>query len=68
MTDLDLKIKEMAQTDWETLMQLMGSGALITVKARLLRKNGKSYKQISVKLEITEAQARYACNKKDDKN
>lgn len=68
MSELDNKLQELAKTDWETFFQLVGPNAILTAKARILRKEGKSYRQISVKLEMTESQVRHACNKKGDKN
>lgn len=61
MTDLDKKIKELAISDWEKFMQVAGTDFLITFKARILRSEGKSWQQISMKLEISPRQARVCC-------
>lgn len=61
MNDLDKKLQEIATTNWEQFMEIVGPEILITAKARILRKEGKSYQQICIKLEMTESQARYAC-------
>lgn len=61
MSNLDDQLKNLATTDWKQFMEVVGEGTLITAKARILRKNGKSYHQISVKLSLTQSQVRYAC-------
>lgn len=63
MSDLDNKIKELATTDWELFMQLMDKDTLITIKVRMLRHEGKSWLQISKKLEIPVSTARTALKK-----
>jgi hypothetical protein len=61
MTDLDKKVKELATTDWEKFMQVAGPDFILTFKARIMRSEGKSWQQISMKLEITPMQARVCC-------
>lgn len=54
------KLKELAATDWQEFVRIIGPDAVLVAKIRLLRLNGKSYQQISTKLHVTENQARYA--------
>lgn len=63
MTDLDKKLQEIAVLNWKQFAALIGEDALRAAKICLLRKNGKSYGEIQQKLDITENQARYGCNK-----
>lgn len=67
MTELDKKIQEIALMNWEQFVQIIGKDAIVAAKVCLLRQNKKSYGEISNKLSITESQARYACNKCDEK-
>lgn len=60
ITELDNKLKNIANTDWEAFTAIVGSDAIMAAKICILRSEGKSYSQISIKLKITEAQARYA--------
>lgn len=63
ITELDKKLQDIAISDWKQFLEIAGDDFIITIKARVLRKEGKSYQQISMKLSITPAQARYACKK-----
>ncbi len=65
MSELDEKLKKIASENWEEFLRIVGDDSIVIAKARLLRKEGKSYNQISIKLSITESKARYACNKDD---
>ena len=67
--ELDKKIQDIASTDWQTFMQLIGPDALFEIKVRMLHQDGKSYQQIAVKLEQPMHKVRYAVIKnKADKN
>lgn len=61
MTDLDKKLQEMAVMNWPQFVSLLGSDAITAAKICLLRRQNKSYGEISVKLNITEKKARYWC-------
>ncbi|SHK92771.1 hypothetical protein SAMN05444266_101615 [Chitinophaga jiangningensis] len=63
MTDLDKKLQEMAMTNWEQFVHLIGEDALTAAKVCLLRQNNASYGKISQKLGITEKQVRGRCDK-----
>jgi predicted transcriptional regulator len=63
MTELDKKLQEMAIMNWPQFVQMVGLDAITAAKVCLLRKNDKSYGEISNKLGITEHQARYSCQK-----
>jgi hypothetical protein len=58
----------MALLNWHQFAALVGKDAITSAKACLLRQKRQSYPQISIKLGITESQAKYACSKCDDKN
>ena len=62
MTDLDKKLQEIALMNWKQFVALIGEDALLSAKICLLRKNGKSYGEISNKLNVTERLAQYRCN------
>jgi hypothetical protein len=62
---LDDKIKELAITDWQTFMEIAGPDFVVVVKTRVLRNEGKSWREISMKLGITPAQARTNCKSKN---
>lgn len=70
LTELDKKIQEMALLNWPQFVALIGTDAINRAKVCLLRQNNANatYGEISVKLGITADQARYACNKCDEKN
>lgn len=61
--DIEQKLKKLAENDWGKFTEILGQDALIVVSARLLRKEGKSWREISIKLSITPRQAQYACKK-----
>ncbi len=61
MNELDEKIKNLAIENWAQFVVLVGRETLICAKARMLRKEGKSYNQIMIKLGMTKSQVRYAC-------
>jgi hypothetical protein len=65
LTDLDKKLQEMAVKNWQQFVMLIGEDAINAAKVCLLRKEDKSYGQISRKLGLSEHQARYACSKCD---
>lgn len=66
-TDLDKKLQEIALLNWPQFVALIGAEAVTSAKVCLLRQNKSSYGEISIKLGVTEKQARYACNKCEDK-
>jgi hypothetical protein len=68
LTELDKKLREMAMLNWPQFVALVGKDAITSAKACLLRQKKQSYPQISIKLGITESQAKYACTKCDEKN
>jgi len=68
MTPLDEKLQQLASKDWKQFMEIVGDDFILTAKARLLRHEGKSWQQISVKLETTPSKARTACKTKLLKN
>lgn len=63
MTEIDERLQEMAKTDWKKFMEIIGEDSILIAKSRLLRKEGKSYQQISLKIGTTISQVRHACNK-----
>lgn len=63
LTELDHKLREMALTNWSQFVQFVGKDAITSAKVCLLRQKQQSYQQISIKLSISEKQARYACDK-----
>lgn len=65
--DLDSRLKDIAINNWDSFSNLIGQEAILAAKVCLLRSEGKSYSQISIKLSITESQARYAWYKFNDK-
>lgn len=58
---LDDKLKELSQIDWDTFVAMIGEESITTAKIRLLRKEGKSYRQICLKVGVTMSKARSAC-------
>lgn len=69
MDNLDKKIQDLASTDWQTFLSLVGPDVLFEIKVRILHQDGKSYQQIAVKLEEPMHRVRYALTKnKSDKN
>jgi hypothetical protein len=67
-TELDKKLLEIAMKNWPQFVALIGSDAITSAKVCLLRQNKSSYGEISIKLGITEHQARYGCVKCDVKD
>jgi len=53
----------MAVNNWPQFVALIGSDAVVTAKVCLLRQKKSSYGEIAIKLNITERQARYGCDK-----
>lgn len=68
LTELDRKLQEMALTNWPQFVATVGADAIVSAKACLLRQKSYSYGEISIKLGITEHQARYSCTKCEGKN
>lgn len=62
MTDLDKQLQEIATKNWKQFAALMGKDAIRRAKICLLRGKELSYSQISIRLDITEHQARYGCH------
>lgn len=58
MDNVEKELKDLAISDWEQFIQIVGDDFMVTAKARLLRLKGKSWQQISIKLETTPAKAR----------
>jgi len=67
MTELDRYLQEMALSNWPQFVQLLGKDAILSAKICLLRQNNASYGEIENRLGITTNQARYGCNKCEDK-
>lgn len=63
MTDLDKKLLEIANSNWQQFVAMVGDDAIMAAKICLLRQSNKSYGEISNKLGVTKEQARYACGK-----
>jgi hypothetical protein len=67
LTDLDLKLIEMATKNWPQFVSLIGEDAITAAKICLLRQDKKSYGQIQTRLGLTKNQVEYGCTKCDDK-
>ena len=67
MTELDKKLQEMAVSNWPQFAQLVGEDAILSAKICMLRLNNSSYGEIENRLGITTNQARYGCNKCEEK-
>lgn len=67
MTKLDKQLQDIATQNWDQFVAIIGPDAITTAKICLLRQQGKSYGEISVKLSITEKKARYWCGECDVK-
>lgn len=67
LTELDHKLREMALHNWAQFVQFIGRDAITSAKVCLLRQRQQSYQQISKKLNISEMQTRYACDKCKEK-
>lgn len=52
-TDLDIKLRELAEEDWATFCQLVGDDAILTAKICYLRAKGMSLTQVENKLGVT---------------
>lgn len=65
MTELEKKLMAMSQEDWNAFISLLGPEALMKAKIRMLRREGRSYHEISICLHITPAQVRHAAKKSD---
>lgn len=65
---IDDKLREIALTDWEEFVKIVGMDSILIGKMRLMRINGLTYRQISIKLSVTESQVKYACKNLEDKN
>lgn len=63
LTELDNKLREMALSNWEQFVSMIGNEAIVSAKICLLRQNKKTYGEISNKLGITYDQSRYGCVK-----
>jgi hypothetical protein len=66
MTDLDKRLQQMALSNWEQFVQLVGKDTIIAAKVCLLRQAGDSFGKIGFKLNVPPYVARYACKKCDD--
>jgi hypothetical protein len=67
MTILDRQLQEIAMSNWAQFVAIIGPDAVKSAKVCLLRQKQASYAQISIKLGVTENQARYACQKCEEK-
>ncbi|HRO18613.1 MAG TPA: hypothetical protein PLU07_10505 [Ferruginibacter sp.] len=63
-TPLDAQLRELALTDWDAFVQLLGEDAITKAKVCLLLNKGQSYNQVANKLQITKHQVEYMCNRK----
>lgn len=61
--NIDDKIQQLAITNFAQFLVLIGHDNLQAAKARLLRAEGQSYQQISIKLGMTVQQVRTAVKK-----
>lgn len=68
MTVLDETLREIALTDWKAFVALVGKKAIIDAKVCLLRKSGKSWGEISNKMDVSVGSARNSCKKCEVKN
>lgn len=67
VTELDKTLQEIALMNWPQFVQLIGDDPIRKAKICLLRRGGKSYGEISQKLDVTIDAARWNCNKCDVK-
>jgi hypothetical protein len=58
-TTIEEKIKDIASNDWHQFLELVGEDTFITMKVRLLRKNGKTYQQIMIQTGLSMMQVRH---------
>lgn len=58
-TELDKNLQDLAAIDWPAFVQLVGPDNIMAAKICILRKSGKSYNQIAMKLHTTKASARW---------
>jgi hypothetical protein len=66
LTDLDRQLQEIANTNWQKFVALVGEDALTSAKVCLLRKNGNTYGQIRFKLpDVTKSMIETRCKKCD---
>lgn len=63
-TQLDQELKDLAATDWQAFVDLVGFENVRKAKVCILMRKGKSLNQISIRLGITKHQAEYACANK----
>ena len=63
-TALDSQLMELALTDWQQFVQLIGINHITAAKVCLLRRQGKSYEQIAQKLSIPKHRVEYSCVEK----
>lgn len=61
LTELDRKLQEIALMNWSQFVKLVGEDAIISAKVCILRQADRSYGEISQKLSVSEALARYRC-------
>lgn len=65
VTDLDKRILEMANKNWDQFVDLIGEEAIIAAKICLLRQEKRSYGEIMLKLKISRQKVRTSCKKCD---
>lgn len=67
MTDLDRKLQEIAATNWDQFIRLVGHEAILSAKVCILRQRNASYGEIGNRLGLTNNQVRYGCIKCEEK-
>lgn len=64
ITPLDIQLKDLAMSDWDAFLLLIGEDAITKAKVCLLLNKGLSYNQVANKLQIAKHQVEYMCNRK----
>lgn len=65
-SELDNKLRELALTDWQKFVQLVGKDTIDKAKVCLLRQNNKSYGMVSRMVGLSIMQVRTACKRCGD--
>ncbi len=63
LTTLDDQLRELALTDWQAFVSLIGAENINRAKVCLMRKKNKSMRTIANKLNITKKTVEVACGK-----
>lgn len=61
LTELDKQLQQIALSDWQKFVAMIGEDAVVSAKVCLLRRENRSYGQIKQALKITKERARYVC-------